>query len=200
MRSALALLLTLIWVLPATAHPPPKMDETESASQMLRKKKRTPYTALEGESAADKQAYGREGFLDIKAVTVTDADPLVVEVELFEALEPDPGGLLVFLLAEGDMNFRYAAYLPEGEDAEWGLFGPSGRNIFEERLGGAAYARDETTLTVTVPRADIPLDDFLVHVHTLSGPDNDDLWKDECPNERKGIGVPPRSEQDVTGD
>jgi hypothetical protein len=198
MSRTLALLLTLIWAMPVVAHPPPKMEETESASQMLRKKKRTPYTALAGDSATDKQAYGREGFLDIRALRVTDGDPLVVEVELFEAVEPEPGGLLVFLLAEGDTNFRYAAYLPE--EGEWGLFGPSGRNIFEERIGDASYTSDGTTLTVTIPRSAIPLDDFLVHLHTLSGPDNDNLWKDECPNERKGIGVPPRSEEDLAAD
>jgi len=193
---ALALLLTFGWLVPAAAHPPPVPEDTESPSQMLRRKaRRTPYLAIVGDTAQDKQAYGREGYLDLKSLQVTDADPLVVEVELFEALEPDPGGLIVFLVVEGRTRFDYAAYLPE--EGEWGLFALSGRNIYEDNVGSASYQRDGTTMTVTIPRGDIPLDDFLVHVHTLSGPDNDNLWKDEVPNERKGIGVPARTEEDV---
>ena len=49
-------------------------------------------------------------------------------------------------------------------------------------------------MTVTIPRGDIPLDEFMVHAHVLSGPDNDNLWKDDVPNERKAIAVPPRTE------
>jgi len=192
---AFALLLVSAFALPAVAHPPPKPEEASSASEMLKKKKKTPYLAVVGDFAEDKQAYGREGFLDIKSVRVVDADPLQVDIELFEALEPDPGGLVVFLVPEGDKRFKYAAYQPE--EGEWGLFGLSGREIYEDLVGGASYVREETVMTVTIPRADIPLDDFLVHIHTLSGPDNDNLWKDEAPNERMGLGVPARTEEDV---
>ena len=194
MRS-LALLLTAAIALPVAAHPPPVPEEASSASEMLKKKKVPPYLAIVGDFAEDKQAYGREGYLDIKSVRVFAEDPLRVEVELFEAVEPEPGGLVVFLVVEGAKKFKYAAYQPE--EGEWGLFGLSGRNIYEDPLGAATYARQDTMMTVTIPRADIPLDDFLVHIHTLSGPDNDNLWKDEAPNERKGLGVPARTEEDV---
>jgi len=193
---AIALALGLVWTVPAAAHPPPVPEDTESASQMLRRKARkTPYVAIAGDVVQDKKAFSREGYLDLKSLKVIDADPLAVEVELFEAIEPDPGGFIVFLVVEGRTRFDYAAYLPE--EGEWGLFALSGRNIYEDRVGSASYSRDGATMTVTIPRADIPLDDFLVHVHTLSGPDNDNLWKDEVPNERKGIGVPARTEDDV---
>ena len=49
-------------------------------------------------------------------------------------------------------------------------------------------------ITITVPREDIPLNDFLVHAHVLSGPDADNLWKDDCPNGREGLGIPARPE------
>jgi hypothetical protein len=118
-----------------------------------------------------------------------------VDIELFEPVEPEPGGLVVFLVPEGDKKFRYAAYQPE--EGEWGLFALSGRDIYEDPAGAASYAREDTVMTVTIPRSDVPLDDFLVHIHCLSGPDNDNLWKDEAPNERKGLGVPARTEEDV---
>ena len=192
----LALLFGLTWLVPASAHPPPVPEDTESASEMLRRKARkTPYLAIAGDVAHDKKAYGRDGYLDIESLRVIDADPLVVEIELFEALEPDPGGLIVFLVVEGRTRFDYAAYRPE--EGDWGLFALSGRNIYEKHVGSASYTREDTVMTVSIPRADIPLDDFLVHIHTLSGPDNDNLWKDEVPNERKGIGVPTRAEEDV---
>lgn len=194
MRS-LALLLAGLFAVPAAAHPPPKPEEASSASEMLMKKKKTPYLAIAGDFAEDKEAYGREGFLDIKSVRVFDEEPLRVDIELYEAVEPEPGGLVVFLVPEGDKRFKYAAYQPE--EGEWGLFGLSGREIYEDPVGGATYVREDTVMTVTIPRADIPLDDFLVHIHTLSGPDNDNLWKDEAPNERKGLGVPARTEEDV---
>lgn len=191
----LALLLIGLFVTPAAAHPPPRPEEASSASEMLKKKKKTRYLALAGDFTEDKQAYGREGYLDIKSVRVFDEDPLRVDIELFEAVEPEPGGLVVFLVPEGAKKFKYAAYLPE--EGEWGLFGLSGREIYEEPAGSASYVQEDTMMTVTIPRSDIPLDDFLVHIHTLSGPDNDNLWKDEAPNERKGLGVPARTEEDV---
>ena len=193
----LALLLGLCWLVPAAAHPPPMPEDTDSASQMLRKKRKTPFVALAGSEYADKQAYDRLGYVDLKFVRVIDADPLVVEVELWEPVEPDPGGLLVFLVPEGAMRFKYAAYKPE--EGEWGLFGISGRDVFEDRIGSATFAQDLAHITVTIPRADIPLDDFLAHVHSLSGPDNDNLWKDDAPNGREGIGIPARTEEDVAG-
>ncbi len=205
---ALALTLVALFAVPAAAHPPPRPEEASSASEMLKKKKKTPYLAIAGGFAEDKQAYGREGYLDIKSVRVFDEDPLRVDIELFEAVEPEPGGLVVFLVPEGDKKFRYAAYLPEpmegegaeeAESPEWGLFALSGREIYEDRAGSASYVREDTVMTVTIPRSDIPLDDFLVHIHCLSGPDNDNLWKDEAPNERKGLGVPARTEEDVAG-
>ena len=192
---ALALCLGLVWLVPAAAHPPPMPEDTESASEMLRKKRKKPFGALVGSEVADKQAYGREGYVDLRSVVVTDADPLVVEVELWEPVVPDPGGLIVFLVPEGAMRFKFAAYQPE--EGEWGFFGLSGRDVFEDRIGSATFVQDLTRITVTIPRADIPLDDFLVHVHSLSGPDNDNLWKDDAPNGREGIGVPARTEEDL---
>lgn len=190
--------LGLVFATTAVAHPPPIPEDTSSASDMIKKKKKTPYEAVEGNYAEDKQAYKREGYLDIASVRVHDEDPLRVEVGLYEALEPEPGGLVIFLLNEGDKVFRYAAYLPEpaedGTPGEWGLFKVSKRNIFDDPIGGASYTRDDAVMTVTIPRADIPLDGFLVHAFVLSGPDNDNLWKDDAPNERKGIAVPPRAQ------
>ena len=192
---ALALLLAYVFVVPASAHPPPKPEDTGTASEVLRKKKKKPFVAVAGDVVEDKQAYGREGYMDIKSFRVIDADPLVAEVELYEALEPDPGGLAILLLPEGAMRFKFAAYQPE--EGEWGLYAVSGRDEFEDRIGDVSYQREDALLTVTIPREIIPLDDFLVHAHCLSGPDNDNLWKDDVPNDRKGLGVPARTEEDV---
>ena len=110
---ALTLALVALFAVPAAAHPPPRPEEASSASEMLKKKKKTPYLAIAGDYSEDKQAYGREGYLDIKSVRVFDEDPLRVDIELFEPVEPEPGGLVVFLVPEGDKKFRYAAYQPE---------------------------------------------------------------------------------------
>ena len=179
----------------ASAHPPPMPEDTGTASEMLKKKRKTPFRAIAGDRVSDKQGYGREGCMDIKSMRVVDADPLVVEIELYEAIEPDPAGLLVFLLPEGAMRFKFAAFQPE--EGEWGLFRVGASGVFDDPMGSASYYREGTVCTVTIPRADIPLDDFLVHGHVLSGPDNDNLWKDDCPNGRFGLGIPARPESET---
>jgi len=190
----LAFALAAVWTAVAGAHPPPVPEDTGSASDMLKKKRKTPYVSLGASEIEDKQAYKREGYLDIKSVKVTSADPVVVEVEFWEELEPEPGGLLVFLVPDGAKQFKYAAYLPEpaedGAPDEWGVFALSGKGIYEDRVGPASYVRDGALMTVTVPTEGIDMKKQMVHVHVLSGPDNDSLWKDEAPNERKGLDLP----------
>ncbi len=190
------LVAALAWPLSAGAHPPPKPEDTGSASEMLKKRKKlTPYESLGVSETDDKQAYQRAGFLDIAAVRVLQRSPVVVEIDLYEAIEPDPGGLLVFLVRDGSRRFQYAAYLPEpaedGTPSAWGLFALSGRDVYEDRVGDASYARDGTRMTVTIPAEGLDLDELFVHVQVLSGPDNDSLWKDEAPNDRKALVIPP---------
>ncbi len=193
-----ALLLATALAAPAAAHTPPVPEDTSSASDMLRKKRKTPYEAVPGTVAEDKQAYKRDGYLDIARVEVFDEDPLKVVVTTYEPIEPDPGGLVLLFTRAGTKKFLYAAYLPEpaedGTPDEWGLFAASKRNIFEDRIGPATYARDGATMTVTVPRDAIPLDEFLIITRVLSGPDNDSLWSDDAPNDRKGLAIPPMAE------
>ena len=190
----LALGLAVVWTVAAGAHPPPVPEDTGSASDMLKKKRKTPYESLGASVIEDKQAYQREGYLDIKSVRVTGADPVVVEVETWEALEPEPGGLLVFLVPDGSKQFKYATYLPEpaedGTAGEWGVFALSGKGVYEDHMGAASYGREGALMTVTVPTEGIDMNKMMVHVHVLSGPDNDNLWKDEAPNERKGLDLP----------
>ncbi len=173
------------------AHPPPLPVDSFSPAEMIRKLHEAPFSAVPGDAVEDRRAYRREGYLDMAGMRVIDGDPLVVEVSLYEPLDPDPGGLMVFLTLEGSMEFLYCAYQPEG--GEWGLFEVGDSGVFDRPVGRASFRRDGTLLTVAIPRADIPLESFLVHAHTLSGPDADHLWKDDCPNERDGLAVPPRT-------
>ncbi len=177
----------------AGAHPPPKPEDTGSASEMLKKKRKKPFESIPGTRVEDKQAYQRLGFLDLAWFEViSEAPELVVQVGLYEAIEPDPGGMILFMLPEGAMSFKFAAYQPE--EGEWGLFKVGRSGVFDDPMGRASMEQKGQVITITVPREDIPLDDFLVHAHVLSGADNDSLWKDDCPNGRKGLGIPARPE------
>ena len=191
--SLMALALVIVWSAGAAAHPPPRPEDTDSPSERLKKKKKTPYEALPGARVEDKQAYQREGHLDIAWLEVVQEAPqLVARIGLYEANEPDPGGAILFILPEGARSFKFAAYQPE--DGEWGLFKVGRGGVFDDPMGRASFSQDGAVMTISVPREDVPLDDFLVHAHVLSGPDNDNLWKDDCPNGRKGLGIPARPE------
>lgn len=175
------------------AHPPPKPEDTSSASEMIKKKRKTPFESIPGTRVEDKQAYQREGHLDIAWFEVLQEEPeLVVQVGLYEDVEPDPGGMILFMLPEGAMTFKYAAYQPE--EGDWGLFKVGRSGVFDDPMGRASYEKTGQVITISVPREDLPLNDFLVHAHVLSGPDNDNLWKDDCPNGREGLGIPARPE------
>ena len=192
----LAGIIALVFVANAgvvLAHVPPKPEDTGSASEMFKKKRKTPYESLPGTRIEDKQAYQREGYLDIAWFEVIAEEPeLVVQIGLYAAVEPDPAGMILYVVPEGAMAYKFAAYKPE--EGEWALFKVGRSGVFDDPMGRASFEQNGPVITITVPREDIPLNDFLVHAQTLSGPDNDNLWKDECPNSREGLGIPARPE------
>jgi hypothetical protein len=147
--------------------------------------------AVAGPSAGDPRSDRGIPHLDIAELQVRDGDVLEVQVTLYEAATPEPEGLAIHLLRDGDVIAPWLAYQPE--DGEWGLYELDRHAFRYVPIGRATFEQEGVELRVTIPRTDIPVDSFLVFARTVGGPDAWDLIVDTAPNQRRAIRVPGRA-------
>lgn len=175
------------------AHPPPRPEEVSSTSEMLQRRPK-PYRPSDGTIVEDKQARGRELFLDVQEIRLNNSDPLEVQITTWGASVPEPGGVLVYLVRKGQRSPGWVIYQPEpeeeGVEQPWGMFTLGRNGVYDDRVGDASFEQDGAVMTVRAALpSGLPRRGLLTFVRTRSGNDPENLWTDDAPNGRRGLVV-----------